>query len=89
MRPNRELIVIRRLYLVRRQAELGLTNFETADLLEITPRYYAKILDGVRGKHMSAILMMKICEVFGFSEKDLLRLESDFQKQLMNMKNTT
>jgi len=88
MKPNRELVVIRRKYLIKKQAELGISNFEAADLLDITPRYYAKLLDGVRGGHMSVTLMMKLCEKFGFSEKDLLREESDFQKQLMDIKKT-
>ena len=79
-------ILIRRNYLVNRQKELGLTNFEVAEKLDISLRYYTRILDGVRGRCLSAILMEKICEVFSISEKDLLRLEATFQKEFIRLK---
>lgn len=84
----RETVIKRRDYLINRQKELGLTNFEAADLLDVSVRYYARLIDGVRGRFMSAPLMKRICEKFGFDGDALLELESDFQKQLMDIKKT-
>lgn len=82
----RDSILIRREYLVSKQRELGLTNFQCAEKLDISLRQYARILDGVRGRCLSAILMEKICQVFSISEKDLLRLEAEFQRKLNEIK---
>ncbi|MBQ6920521.1 MAG: hypothetical protein IJQ72_01325 [Bacilli bacterium] len=88
MNYTRDSIVIRRDYLIKRQRELGITNFDAAELLDISLRQYTRIIDGVRGSRMSAPLMKRICEKFGFSPGVLLDLESDFQEQLMNIKKT-
>lgn len=82
----RDSILIRREYLVSKQRELGFTNFQCADKLDISLRQYSRILDGVRGRCLSAILMEKICQVFSISEKDLLRLEAEFQRKLNEIK---
>ena len=89
MSYTKEIVVKRRYYLINRQKELGLTNFEAAELLDISLRYYTRLIDGVRGRYMSASLMKRICEKFGFSGDTLLDLESDFQEQLLNIKKTT
>ena len=85
---SKDCVVKRRDYLIKRQKELGLTNFQAADLLDISPRYYARLIDGVRGRFMSVSLMKRICKCFGFNGDDLLELESEFQEQLMNIKKT-
>ena len=86
---NRDLVVKRRDYLIKRQKELGLSNQEAAELLDVSLRYYARLIDGVRGRYLSASLMKRICKRFGFSGDTLLDLESDFQEQLMNIRKTT
>ena len=85
---SKDCVVKRRDYLIKRQKELGLTNFQAADLLDISPRYYARLIDGVRGRLMPVSLMKRICKCFGFNGDDLLELESKFQEQLMNIKKT-
>lgn len=82
----RDSIIIRREYLVSKQRELGLTNFECAEKLDISLRQYTRILDGIRGRCLSAVLMEKICQVFSISEKDLLRLEAEFQSKFIEIK---
>lgn len=88
MANHRDSITIRREYLIKKQKALSLSNFEVAEKLGISSRYYARILDGVRGRCLSAVLMEKICKVFSFSEKDLLRLEAEFQLKSEEMKRT-
>lgn len=88
MSYTRDSVVKRREYLRKRQKELGLSNMEAADLLDVSLRYYGRLIDGVRGRYLSASLMKRICKKFGFDAGTLLDLESDFQEQLMNIKKT-
>lgn len=88
MSYTKEIVVKRRDYLIKRQKELKLTNFEAAELLDVSLRYYTRLIDGVRGRYMSAPLMRRICDKFGFDGDALLELESDFQEQLMSIKKT-
>lgn len=88
MSYTKEIVVKRRDYLIKRQKELKLTNFEAAELLDVSLRYYTRLIDGVRGRYMSAPLMKRICDKFGFDGDALLELESDFQEQLMSIKKT-
>lgn len=88
MSYTKDIVVKRRDYLIRRQKELGLSNMEAAELLDVSLRYYARLIDGVRGRYLSASLMKRICKKFGFDGDTLLDLESDFQEQLMNIKKT-
>jgi plasmid maintenance system antidote protein VapI len=83
---TRDCILIRREYLVKRQRKLHISNFDAAEKLDISLRQYTRILDGVRGKYLSALLMQKICMVFGFSAEELLKLEADYQSRVMNIK---
>ena len=88
MSNTKEIVIKRRDYLIKRQRELKLTNFQAAELLEVSLRYYTRLIDGVRGRYMSAPLMKRICDKFGFDGDALLELESDFQEQLMSIKKT-
>ncbi|MBQ6921327.1 MAG: hypothetical protein IJQ72_05495 [Bacilli bacterium] len=81
MKITRDTIVKRRDYLIKRQEELGLSNFKAAELLDISVRYFARFKDGTRGKYISVHLILKICEVFRFGYKEFLLLESDFLKR--------
>ena len=83
MKVTRDTIIKRREYLIKRQKELGLTNYEISEQLGISLRYYSRLLDGIRGKHMGASLMRRICKVFKFQENEFLRLECEYLDSLL------
>lgn len=84
MKTSRETIIKRRDYLIKRQEELGLTNERAAELLNLNVRYYAKLKDGTRGKHLNAPMILKICEFFHFDYKEILLLETNYLKERLD-----
>lgn len=88
MKMTRDTIVKRRDYLIKRQEELGLSNFKAAELLDISVRYYARLKDGTRGQYLNTQLILKICEVFRFGYKEFLVLESNYLKERLELNNS-
>ena len=87
MGRGRDQVILKRDYLRKWHKEKKITFTYVADYLDISLRYYMRLLNGVRGRTMSARIMLGICEVLNFVADELIEKEFEFQEKIRRLKN--
>lgn len=86
MKDTRDKIILRREYLRNWHKEKNITFTYVADYLDISLRYYMRILDGVRGTNLSARIMYCLCNALNVAGDELIEEEALFQENLIILK---
>ena len=87
MGRNRDEVILKRDYLRKWHKEKKITFTYAADHLDISLRYYMRLLDGVRGSTIPARIMRGICKILNVSGDDMINSEVMFQEKLTKLKN--